>query len=347
MTVAARALYTGRVKLPDVPWVPTTAATPYTILNDAKYNAWPVICRLSDDRLILGHTQGDSHHQDNTGRALLRTSTDEGATWPGGGAFVIYDHASLWASVFGLMETSSGRVIATLFRDDWDDDTTGEAGIVYSDDAGETWSSWIDLPASFTKHAFGTGPAIELSNGDLLVSVEGTNIGQGNLEHSIVTLRSEDDGLTWGDQVTVAAYGVRSYFESKLLRLSSGIIKCVHRTAAEAPGGDHYINESTDDGATWSDPQVIFEGYGAPSTCQLSGGGLVSVTRRNSDAAAIAYTSIDTGDSWGSAIVVDDDTFEMEYGAPVELLDGTVLVVYSSQPSSSITNADIMGAILS
>jgi hypothetical protein len=347
VSIATRALFTGSGAVITPPWVPTSAGTPYSIVDDSKYNAWPVICRLSDDSLILGLTQGDSHHQDNTGRALLRTSTDEGATWPGGGAYVIYDHASLWASVFGLFETSSGRVIATMFRDDWDDDTTGEAGIVYSDDAGATWSAWIDLPASFTKHAFGTGPAIELSNGDLLVTVEGVNLGGGNLEHSLVTLRSEDDGLTWGDEVTVAAYGARAYYESKLLRLSNGHLRCLHRTAAEAPGGDHYMNKSTNEGMTWSEPAVIFEGYGAPSACQLSGGGLVAVTRRNSDAAAIAFASTDRGDSWGSEIVVDDTMFEMEYGAPVELLDGTVLVVYSSQPTSSITNADIMGVVLS
>jgi hypothetical protein len=39
--------------------------------------------------------------------------------------------------------------------------------------------------------------------------------------------------------------------------------------------------------------------------------------------------------------------YEMEYGAPVELRDGTVLVVYGSQPTSSTTNSDIKGCILS
>jgi hypothetical protein len=339
VTVATRALFTGSLVLPHTP---TVAGTPFTITNDTKYNAWPVMCRLGDGSLLLGYTKGDSHHNDNTAKAVCKVSTDEGSTW--GSEVTVYDHASLFSTIYGLAVTRTGRVIATLWRDDYDTAGTGEAGIVYSDDGGATWSSWVALASSFTQEAYGAGPAIICGNGDLLLTIEGSNTGQPILNRSCHTLRSSDDGLTWGSEVTVRNYDSRPYYESKLIPLRDGTLRCLHRTSGGT--GTHYVSTSTDDGLSWGAPASIFAGYGAPSVCRLSNDDVVAVTRRNSDAACVAYTSED-GLSWAGPIVVDSSMYEMEYGAPVQLADGTVLVVYGYQPTSAITNSDIKGCVLS
>lgn len=316
-----------------------------TITDDTKYNAWPVICRLATGDLLLAYTKADSHHQDNTGKAVGRISADEGSSW--GAEATIYDDASLFSTVYGISITPTGRVIAVLWRDNWNVANTGNAGVVYSDDDGGSWSSWYDLPSSFAQEEFGAGPAITTGDGDLLLTVEGTVSGA-ILNRSSHTLRSTDNGSTWGSEVTVRDYATdtRPYYESKLVRMRDDSLRCIHRTAASSPG-THYVSTSSDNGLTWGTPASAFAGYGAPSTILHSGGGLIATTRRNSDDACIAYTSTDGGATWSSAIVIDATMTQSEYACPIELLDHTVLVVYGAQPSAATTNSDIKSVVLS
>lgn len=72
---------------------------------------------------------------------------------------------------------------------------------------------------------------------------------------------------------------------------------------------------------------------------RLRNDALVAITRQNADAACVAFVSQDGGDTWGSAIVIDASMTEMEYGTPVEKEDGTVLVIYGSQPSAALKAA--------
>lgn len=310
-----------------------------TITDDTKYNAWPCITRMITGDLLLVYTKGDSHHADNTGYAVGKISSDEGATW--GTEFTIYDHASLWASAIGASMTSTGRIFVTLWRDSYPTSGTGESGVVYSDDNGVTWSAWITLTNGFTQESFGAGRVIELTNGDLLVTIEGTNTGTSAINRSCHTVLSTDHGLTWGGEVTVRNYvtDTRPYYESQLVYLDNDNILCVHRCSALT--GTHYTSLSTDGGLTWGTPASAFDGYGAPHTIQSSTRSLFAVTRRNSNASVILYTSIDRGANWSALTVLDATMNEMEYGAPIELLDGRILVVYGSQPTSSSTNSDI------
>lgn len=311
-----------------------------TITDDTKYNAWPNVLRMGNGNLICVYTKGDSHHNDNTGNAVCKISSDEGATW--GSETTVYDHATLWTTAMGIGLSSSGRLFVTLFRDNYSVDGTGEAGIVYSDDNGATWSSWVALTSSFTQEAYGAGPVTEVPGGDLLVTIEGSNTGTAIANRSSHTLRSSDDGATWGSEVTVRNYATdsRPYYESKLVVLDNGKLLCVHRTSSLS--GTHYMSTSTDNGLTWGAPTSAFTGCGAPATIQVSGGGvLICVTRRNTDFKCAAYTSIDKGTTWSASIELDATMNEMEYGCPVRLNDGRILVVYGYQPTSAITNADI------
>lgn len=316
-----------------------TAGSISTITDDTKYNAWPSVIRLANNDLLVSYTKGDSHHADNTGKAVVKKSTDSGATW--GSEVTIYDDPSLWTSVLSVAQISTGRVFATLFRDNQAVSGTGQSGLSYSDDNGATWTTWATLTNGFTQESYGAGPVIELAGGDLLVTIEGSNSGQAILNRSSHTLRSTDRGLTWGSEVTVRNYvtDTRPYYESCLVRLDNGTLLCIHRTSGGT--GTHYISTSSDSGATWGAPASAFSGYGMPHTIQTGWGTLIVVTRRNSDAACVAYTSLDRGATWSSAVALDATMTEMEYGCPVQTLDNRILVVYGSQPSAAITNSDI------
>lgn len=336
--------------VPVAPELPLGIVTDYArviIADSSRYFAWPVITRLADDRLFLAYTDASGHHLDNDGAAVGRFSSDNGDTW--GAQFTIYDDPSLFATVYGVSQASTGRIFAALWRDDAGVAATGEAGLVYSDDNGVTWSAWVSLDAAsgFTQESYSAGPVVELPNGDLVMTVEGTFSGQTPILHETSRLiRSTDNGATWGSPVDIALYATytRPHYESKLVLLPSGTLLCLHRTS-NAPG-TIYINKSLDNGLTWDVPVAIFSGYGAPSTTRLANGVLVSVLRRNADAAVSVYMSYDDGVTWDEETIVDATMFQSEYGAPIEIPDDRILIVYGSQPTSSLTNSDIKQAEL-
>lgn len=321
-----------------------------TITNDTYYNAWSVICRLQSGDLMVAYTKATEHHGSNTGNAVFKLSSNDGSSW--GPELPIYSDTvtPLWSTVMGIAQIASGRIFATLWRDNYAVSGTGEAGIVYSDNDGTSWTAWIDLTNGFTQEAYGAGPVVELPGGDLLVTIEGSNSGQAIADRSSHTVLSSDNGDTWGSEVTVRNYvtDTRPYYESKLVLLDTGELIVIHRTADSAK--DHYIQRSSDLGATsggWSTPAFVFKGWGAPSTIQSVTQTLITITRRDTDMSTVAFTSTDRGTTWSSVQVLDATMYEMEYGCAVDLTTpGESLVVYGYQPTSSVTNSDIKQVVV-
>jgi hypothetical protein len=357
MTQAALALR-GDGTLRDSLLVPTgalTAGTIATIKDDSLYNAWPVICRLRGNKLLLAYSASTGHHDNNIGNSCGQIGTenlDGTITW--GSQFTIYDDSSKWVNPYGVTQLSSGRIIVTQWRDTYPTAGTGEAGFVYSDDDGATWSAWQSLVSAsgFTRESYCSGAAIELDNGDVLIPIEGNNTGQTFSNESIKVVRSTDANTltgapTFGSPVYVHNYTSDStpFYESTLVLLRDRSILCVHRDVA-GPPGHHYTQRSTDGGATWGSLVSGPLGYGKPNVIQLSNGLVVLTTRKNSDASVIAYTSIDDGVTWDSGTVLDATMYEMEYACPVELLNGKVCVVYGHQPTSSFSNCDIKSVMV-
>jgi hypothetical protein len=311
-----------------------------TITDDTKYNAWPTVCRLRDNRILLAYTKGDTHHSDTTGKAVGKIGTEglEGAiAW--GAEFDIYDHASLWATVAAVSQISTGRIFATLWRDNPAVAGSLVGGYAYSDDEGATWSAWTDFTTTYTTEEFPVSAIVELPNGDLLVLINGRTGGSA-LEWDCVSLRSTDGGATFGSQTTLVLYATftRFHTESQLVVLDNDDLFVIHRTSALS--GTHYTQRSTDGGATWSAPVSAFTGYGQPNFIQASTGTLIATTRDNATADVIAYTSTDRGVTWSAGTILAT-SFEMEYACPIELLDDRILVVLSDQPTAATTNADV------
>lgn len=341
MTIAIRG---GRF-----PVLVTTPGAPSDITNDTKYNAWPVGCRLPDLRILIAYSKPDNHLQDNNGKAVMKLSSDDGATF--GSETTIYDHPTLFTSVMGVSVTRTGRLIASLWFVDADTPgSNGQAAIVYSDDLGTTWSAPISLmPYTTFDAAYTTAAPVVCANGDLLLPIEGKTAPTVLANRSCHTLRSSDDGLTWGGERTVAAYGAAGpgpFYESKPIVLRDGTIRFLHRTTGTADG-NIYVNTSTDDGYTWDTPASAFAGLGAPAVCRLRNDALIAVTRKNTDWTTIAYISTTGGLTWGAGIDVDTTMDSMEYAVPFEKLDGRVLIVEGFQPTAAITNSDIKSVILS
>ncbi len=319
-----------------------TLGSASTVANDSTYLSWPHVCRMQTGDLLLMYTTGAAHGGDNTGNVVGKIgveSPDGTITW--GAQFTIADHASERCSGVGVASLASGRVVCTYLRYNYPSNPLDGAYLVYSDDFGVIWSAEVTINSSLSSFSYGSSPVVQLPNGDCLAAVEGQN--SGDTHNRMVLLRSTDDCETWGSQVTLANnQGTRNYYEAHVALLDDGSLLALLRTTDG--DGDIYKSTSTDDGATWSAPAVAFAGHAQPHFIQASTGTLIAVTRKNEGAGigdAIAYTSIDRGATWSSLFDLDTATYEMEYGAPIELLDQRLLVLYGDQPSSALTNADI------
>jgi len=311
-----------------------------TITDDTKYNAWPSIYRMRGNQVFLLYTKADSHHSDNTGKLVGKIGVEGfGGVITWGAEFDVYDDPSVWASSTGVAVLSTGRIIVSGFYGAYTSNPLDGAFVVYSDDEGATWGSIVVVNSSLTSYSYGSGRVLELPNGDLLQCVEGKN--SGDTFSRMVVLRSTDQGATWGSQVTIAT-GTRDYYEACLGLLDNDTILVLLRTSDAS--GDIYQSTSTDGGATWAAPSLAFAGHGQPNWVQLSTGTIIAITRENDGSLqgdVWAYTSTDRGTTWSSATTLDGTMYEMEYGSPIELLDGRILVVYGYQPSSATTNSDI------
>jgi hypothetical protein len=312
-----------------------------TVTDDSSYNSWPQACRLRDGRLMIAYNRSAGHNTDNSGRTVGKIATenlDGTLTW--GSEFEIYNHASLVSVPYGLAQISTGRIFASIQQYDIAV-TNYSAIIVYSDDDGATWSSPIDLtPTSgLTVGALCSGRVVEMRDGSLRQLVEGS--ASSLTTRSTRIMSSTDGGATWGDPVYVHNYATDSVIavEPDLLLLDDGSLLAIWRTSATV--STHAASRSTDGGATWGAKFNIFGGWGAPRMIQASTGTLIAITRANSGAAGIAFTSMDRGATWDAGTVFDSTMTEFEYGCPVEMRDGRVLVVYGEQPTGSTSDSNI------
>ena len=320
-----------------------TPGTIRTITDDTKYNAWPQIVRLSNGSLMMAYTKGDSHNNDNTGKIVGRVATEANAilgTW--GAEFDIADE-TLGAINVSLGSLASGRVVAVYNLYDFTASPTTPVDAVrvrYSDDFGSTWSSAYTVNSAFTGTCSnGTAHLIQKANGTVMMAVYGKNSGATYYSASVFS--STDDGATWGSELIVSngPGDSRQYYEPSLTLLDDGTILFLTRNDDSL---NMFQQRSTDGGATWTNPAVAFAGLSPGNAVQLPSGTLISPVRDSTTLQLVASTSLNDGTTWATPAVLASGFFENEYACPVPLTTAyTTMIVYSVQPTSALTNADI------
>jgi hypothetical protein len=113
--------------------------------------------------------------------------------------------------------------------------------------------------------------------------------------------------------------------------------------------GNFEESHSTDHGATWSAPSVLFVQTGWPAWRALTSGIGLSVNRDPSSPfhAVWRQTATGTSDSgWSTATTLDSLGFDFEYATILQLDDNHVLVIYAYQATSgSATECDIYSQV--
>ena len=249
--------------------------TPSSISN-TKYNAFGILCKLPSGKFFMAYREGSGHGgTSDFGIIRMRTSTDEGKTWSS--AVTIASVSSTDLRDVGGGVTRTGRIViwyGTYDPSHFANPGAGgfplTLGYRYSDDEGNTWSSFTTITTTPNDYTFAAdGEMIEIGNGRLMKNWYGYTISGGGIgTTSIYAIFSDDNGATWGSQVTIASSSSVQWDESSFAYLGGGYIVGISRISN---GTTFKQTHSTDNGATWTiDGDTTFDSWSTPSPPALS-----------------------------------------------------------------------------
>lgn len=318
------------------------ATSTVTIVDDSKHNGFPVLLKLATGNLAVFYKQATSHDYDADSVVLMRTSTDNGATWSAASTVATDDTYDV--QVGGGVVLSTGRVVLALCLNSISPaEPMGDSTrIIYSDDNCASWSSpyTVDTDFSDWDHMTG-GNIVELDDGTLRMVIFGADSGDSYQSAQIYA--SDDEGETWGDAVLIGDGETdgRKYQEPNLVLLQNGQLMVLLRSDQTTLADSRfYTSYSDDDGATWSAKTEVFAATGAPRIIQLSDGILMCIYRDVSDKQADYRISRDNGETWEDPVSFSTGASDlMAYASMAEYDPGVIGIAWSDQDSE--TNADI------
>ncbi len=291
------------------------------------YEAFPDVCRLSDDRLMTvfyagyGHVALPNEQLPRGGRISYCTSDDEGHTWSA--AKVLYDGPDDDRDP-SIVQLASGRLICNFFSLR----KTDQAGrrfsglgtwMVTSDDMGKTWAA----PQQIARDVYCSSPVRELSDGRLILGL----YREGNGPANGAVVISDDGGRTWGDVIDIDNGGTPLAAETDVIELKDGTLYAAQRAAM-------CFSVSKDRGNSWS----ISKRMGFAGHCPY-------LHRTRDDIILLAHRvpatslhySVDECETWSDNVAVD--SVGGAYPSMVNLKDGTVLIVYYEEGEGSSIRA--------
>lgn len=310
-----------------------TAST--LIIDDASYYSFPGVTRRTDNTLFVVARVGTNHLVG--GNLVKFTGNATGSSWSA--PTTIIDTAKDIRDT-EVMTLASGDLICTYTeRSEGLEDFVPKCMI--STDDGATWGSPITITNGFTGYAFITAKIVELAGGDLLAPIYGINTGgvNGTDDYCRVS-RSTDGGATWSNLATIVATGTNSeaWTEPQIALKASGDLVCMIRCE---DGPNTYMSTSTDDGATWSAPVLVFPGGGRPSVMETADGALVVMNRAAGSGAPRARWSFDDGVTWSGAFAFGSP-WAFVYGSWVTLLSGDLGALWSHEDGPTDMDANLM-----
>jgi len=214
------------LKIPPKPFVHVC-----TDAGAGAYEAFPDVCRLSDDRLMAvfyagyGHVALPNEQLPMGGRISYCISDDEGRTWSD--AQVLYDGPDDDRDP-SIVQLKNGQLVCNFFSlrktDQPGKRWTGLGSwMVTSNDLGRTWSE----PKQITAEAYCSAPIRELSDGRLILGVYRET--QGSANGGVVL--SDDDGKTWSEVIDIDNGGIRLDAETDIIELKDGTLYAAQRPA--------------------------------------------------------------------------------------------------------------------
>ena len=351
------------------------------------------IVLLQNGELFMGFNEERYSVHADSGQSCFIKSTDGGKTWDPSTKKIIWpytDNRGNWDCAFAqvtdgtiIMHTRVCNFIAPRGIHSDGDQALGmpppgmperlkrQTGYVVlkSKDGGKTWTEPIEVNASpmassslsaYACGGSGAGHIIELSDGGLLMPLDGTmspnkEVGIGTETSRCFLLRSDDGGDNWEYWATVGfdPASIIHFMEPGMTRLSDGRLVCLMRTHHKPYRQDNmWFTWSNDDGITWSQPKrTSLWGYPAAMK-QLKDGRVLAVYGYRKDPWGVKGCISEDGVTWdikneftireggvpkpkaGSGARSLQDTYiygqywHIGYPSVTQLEDGTIVAAY-------------------
>ena len=328
----------------------------------ADYATFPSIQRDVDGELYATYrhapndlAEGRYSHIDVRSVALLKRSTDNGHSWQQVGDPIVGHMPQSGIQDPSLTILKNGDFLLTYFH--WrhqPDHPLARQGAIFegvwvckSQDKGLTWSAPVHIPVEPGTQLGISEPAIELSDGRLMLAGYAT-IAAGGGQASLISF-SSDKGESWTTPAIMAhdPSGMLDFQEPALLEVKDGHILCMMRVVDRYLTADDpdeavrkrgqtafmYQAHSFDYGQTWGAYERT-EMFGHPPNLILLGDGriLCSYGYRRDPFGIRACFSADDGKSWDmeNEIVLRTDGGGGDIGYPSSVLleNGYVLTTY-------------------
>jgi sialidase-1 len=294
-----------------------------------SYQAFTDICRLKGGDLLCvfyagyGHVSLPKPDCPKGGRICMVRSSDEGRTWTAPKVLFDGPHDDRDPHIAQMRD---GTVLCSFFTYRPQDGVKVDCDtcLVESRDGGATWGA---EPRTVAAGWPSSAPVRELPDGTRLLGIyrEEGDTAYGGL------IRSTDGGKTWSDPIPIGkGSGVRLDAETDFVLLKDGALLAALR-------GDRvnlHFATSRDQGLTWSPVKDSgFPGH-CPHFTRLSTGEILLVHRLP---ATSLHWSRDEGATWVGPVKVDDTIGA--YPSTIELVDGTVLIIYYEEGGGSAVRA--------
>lgn len=238
-----------------------TAGTERTVF--ASGGTWhyqfPSMVRLPSGRQLCMARKSGTGHSVSDGVAVLKYSDDDGASWSSETVVTVLQAGQDDYRAGNMQVLAGGRVGHTFFTADANTPVNSIRGwYSYSDDSGVTWSTPVQIDtAAWDEAAFVAADLVQLPSGRIVVAGFGRPTFASS-QWSCATVYSDDDGATWADLGTIAAYATYGYnvVEPQIERLETGKLVVTFHTEDSVPT-NFYVTNSTDGGATWATPTLV------------------------------------------------------------------------------------------
>ena len=299
--------------------------------TSGKYEAWPGIAKDSSGILYTVYRTSDTntHGYDDTGRVVIRNSTDNGTTWSS--EITVADDAgtddrTTNHALLIFNDSGTETFLVTYFQG-----PTLRSYCRKSTDGGQTWGTRINL-SSGNSRATGTA-TIKLSNGKLLTALyDGTD--------GAYVAESTDGGDTWpneyfvnasiGDEPAILELKTDGTYQGKVIMLCRNV------------AGKFMKSISTDYGHTWGavteETQLPVASAEPACLFRLSNGNiLVSYTKGGPNADCVLYESTDECTTWTfKKYVVQSSPNDVgEYSSIVQINSTKLLVAWCQNGATS------------
>lgn len=310
------------------------------VTDDSSYNAFVGFTVAADGTYIVVYRKA-TNHATSKGTIVKKTSSDAGLTWSSESTIV--NDATYDARDPALARLANGDLMLTykLYNQAGSELAGDNSYVKKSVDNGANWSASVTVTSGFTASGVASTPVVELSNGDLLLAIPGSDTGDTYLSSNVA--KSTDGGATWAYLATIADGQAlsRSIDEPNIVLLDDGTLICVTRSWTVDPlAAIAQVFVSTDSGATWSAGTDKFDLAGNPRLVHLADDSVICITRKAVSYEVVARSSADGGVTWSDEAILDNSTYAvMEYAQGVEIYPGLIAVAYAVEISA--TNSDV------